>query len=155
MLLSDMKYCALTISILWIHDPEAAGHTDPRTILRGLIQSFQQLNMSEMHQYIDSFTFSLGVTLYVRLPGLDCSHLSWWLNSSKHLAPTYPLKTVGKMSLLKIQVISFEKHMQYSYWYLTFLPVGVASTEKAYNLEGFCFVSLSECFHSIQDHTTL
>ena len=59
MLLSAVKYCALAISILWIHDPEAGGHADARTIM----QSFQQLSISEMHLYTDSFTFFWGVML--------------------------------------------------------------------------------------------
>ena len=92
----------LAISILWIHDAEAGGRTDARTILRRLMQSFQQLNSSQMRLYTDSSTCSLGVMLFVRLPGLDCFHLRWWLDCSKHLAPAYPLKAVGKTSVLKI-----------------------------------------------------
>lgn len=130
MLLSSVKYCVLASSILKIHDPEACGHTDARTILGRLMQSFQQLTISKMHQHSDSFTVSLGEMFFVTLPGLDCSHLSCWLGCSKHLAPTHMLKAVGKMSVLKIQVISFGNTRNIYAGTLLFLAAGVASTKK-------------------------
>lgn len=45
------QLCPLATS-MWVHDPEAGGHTDARSILNRLMQSFQQLNISEMHSIL-------------------------------------------------------------------------------------------------------